>query len=162
MLLRRIRSCTLSLATLVLLSACSDAPEPTEQPSPTPPAALLPGQPTAKAITAVPDSTFRPRSQDYTTGHPGLPGMRVSFNTALVSMRLAGGIAAAPGCAAAEPPSPVNFATLAVTGRTSEGARQIATTAAIDGTVNFPYIAKLAGRGGSPAPARCRWRSRRA
>ncbi len=82
----RIASFTASL----LCAACSDAPGPTDQPTPIPPITTvgqLPGAPTAKAIVAVPDSTFRPRSQDYTTGHPDLPGMRVSFNTAVVGVR---------------------------------------------------------------------------
>ncbi len=86
---RRFAGATASLVTLALLAACSDVSPPTELPTPppAPSAGLLPGQPTAKAMTVVPDSTFRPRSQDYTIGHPDLPGMRVSFNTVLVGIR---------------------------------------------------------------------------
>ncbi len=89
---RTLIRCRLAVLTAsVLLVACSDAPALTEQPEPTPPPVTTGGQlsgaPTAKALTAVPDSTFRPRSQDYTTGHPDLPGMRVSFNTAVVGLR---------------------------------------------------------------------------
>jgi hypothetical protein len=74
--IHRIRFQRVALASLALLAACSDGPKPTEQPQPTPSAGQLPGQPAALALTAVPDSTFRPRSEDYTTGHPDLPGMR--------------------------------------------------------------------------------------
>ncbi len=83
---RLVRYRRATVAVLALLAACRDATPPTAQPVPTPSAGQLPGQPTAKALTAVPDTTFRLRSQDYTTGHPDLPGMRISFNTALVGI----------------------------------------------------------------------------
>lgn len=67
----------LLLTTLMVALGCGD--DPSEGPL-----RALPGDPDGPAVGAIPALVYAPAAEDFTDGHPELPGMRLSFNTALV------------------------------------------------------------------------------
>ena len=69
-------------------SGCGGGGEPTGPVTTTPSASgPLPGGATAPAAGAIPQQSYVPRAQDFSTSHPQMPGVQISFNTITVVLQ---------------------------------------------------------------------------
>jgi subtilisin family serine protease len=74
---------------LVLVSCVSGDPQPIVN------SKTIPGAATDSVNTAIPDQPFVFREQDYSTNHPELPGVKMSFNTMYLIFKLGTSVAEA-------------------------------------------------------------------
>lgn len=75
----------------LLVAACGggsdvSGPQPPGPPPPPPPG-ILSGSQGSPAAAAIPNMRYVPRAEDFTTNHPDLPGIRLSFNTLILALR---------------------------------------------------------------------------